>query len=500
MTPAIIVGKDSTVADPIRFFKLNMLSSILLYNISNELTGNALACHVFSFFSKERRWPDLEWLLSLDMEKNPGMPDMTPKITPKSFRCKCFVLSGVRKFDCNYYYGLDMRDEKGMPASMIILGRNGTGKTSIFTAMEKISLGKSNIASLRGFSYPSSQITFLTHATEDPLKSYIGFDADDGWYTECSIKSSGNGLIHEASFCSDYDVAEVERTYDISDFLYTQLGLSDIRILSFLLSRFQRRIRSHIHNTRISKEGIALFSNLTRHFQSVINSNLSSQFKILSPLIKKMTGEILADYFDSEIGERFVVDISDEGIPNFKIELSSSESTVQATSVSPRFYLNTFRFKLFVFSLKLAAGLCMKIHNKLDCPYVIDDMFDSSDFDNRKDIGNFFETMLKSHDRIINELIDEEKSKGNPDSNEIEFLQKILNPQIIFFTQDDLIAECLYSGISDVQSVKMVRLFNPEDCADRDKVDIRVKMNSYGTPYEKKICFKNLFDEIVSKC
>ena len=86
----------------------------------------------------------------------------------------------------------------------------------------------------------------------------------------------------------------------------------------------------------------------------------------------------------------------------------------------------------------------------INFPLVFDDVFDSSDFPNRMSTEDFFRKIFESHDKI-------EGIKDKP-------------LQVIFFTQDEVIAESIYRGIISNKNNHAIlgRLFRSEEYNEND--------------------------------
>lgn len=120
--------------------------------------------------------------------------------------------------------------------------------------------------------------------------------------------------------------------------------------------------------------------------------------------------------------------------------------------INPRQYLNTFRFKLFCVALKIALSCFVKETFEINYPIVIDDVFDSSDFDNRLHLKQFIRKVVTCHD----DLLPENK----------------YSLQIIFFTQDDLIADQIHKGLISIkgaENVKFGRIYDYHEMRESDK-------------------------------
>lgn len=102
---------------------------------------------------------------------------------------------------------------------------------------------------------------------------------------------------------------------------------------------------------------------------------------------------------------------------------------------------------MFCVSLKLAFLCISKEAYNVNFPFVIDDVFDSSDFDSRLKLNDFTKELIEMH----NTLLPEEKYAL----------------QLVFFTQDDLIANQIYKGLLakvEKNRVKFSQIFDYHEC------------------------------------
>lgn len=121
--------------------------------------------------------------------------------------------------------------------------------------------------------------------------------------------------------------------------------------------------------------------------------------------------------------------------------------------INPRQYLNTFRFKLFCVAIKIALGCFVKETYGINYPFIIDDVFDSSDFDSRLQLKQFVEKIVKCHDELLSE-----------NKYSIQFL---------FFTQDDLIANQISKGLIESKGASKVKFERIYDYHEVGKSDIK---------------------------
>ena len=171
-------------------------------------------------------------------------------------RISKFMLHGVRGFGINgkdTYFGLECSDDSGIPCSMVLVGSNGIGKTSLFSALEFASMGYSNCAKLRGYKSTKSMIDFLTNINNKSADGKILIKNVDGTVSKTNLDEKQKMdkkiySISESCFCSDYDIQELE-TYSYSDsersfthFIHSQLNLYGFDIVLNSLGNYKKKL------------------------------------------------------------------------------------------------------------------------------------------------------------------------------------------------------------------------------------------------------------------
>lgn len=137
---------------------------------------------------------------------------------------------------------------------------------------------------------------------------------------------------------------------------------------------------------------------------------------------------------------------------------------------TPTKYFNTFRFKLFAVALKLSLACCAKLIYNENWPIVIDDIFDSSDFNNRSEINEFIYKLIEAYN-TIDEL-------------------KIFPFQLIFFTQDEIVGDAVFRGLKESQQKSMLariqdyRAFTEDEVKDWKNNDKRLIVADIIKSYE----------------
>lgn len=144
----------------------------------------------------------------------------------------------------------------------------------------------------------------------------------------------------------------------------------------------------------------------------------------------------------------------DEKQGSFKMDIILGKEN--SISFSPEQYLNTFRYKLFCMTLKIAIAFTMKQFYQINFPIIIDDVFYSSDFDHRSMVRDFFNILFKTHRDIFKK-------------NDL---------QVILLSHDEVVIEAAYRGICDIVGCSMV---NRQMMFDYREAD---------SPKELKICNK----------
>lgn len=188
---------------------------------------------------------------------------------------------------------------------------------------------------------------------------------------------------------------------------------------------------------------IKLYDALTSKYEETL-CNVLKNGNIVFPILMK-------EYFKKDIKDVSLKLDKDNGNIAIEIEAKDPVTGNSLGNINPRKYLNTFRFKIYCVALKISlAFTCAKLY-ETNAPIVIDDVFDSSDFSNRAIIKRFIKHIFDAHRKIFDEN------------------QKL---QMIFFTQDDVIADSVYKGIFETegfQNVEYSRIFDYMEADENDE-------------------------------
>ncbi len=237
-------------------------------------------------------------------------------------------------------------------------------------------------------------------------------------------------------------------------------------LINFIENRLKKIIESWLE---IFKE--SLKNQLSGYFE-IDNDALDIEYKF-SPLTADDINSKLALAGYEWEGHSFL---------SFKVHVMSSGGDYSLnpdrTPVSPRSYFNTFKYRLFCVSIKMLLSCAAKGIYNINYPFIIDDVFDSSDFESRMNLKEYIKKLMEEHDFIIND--------------------PRYKLQIIFFTQDDLIAGQVSHGItlhSGSENSYLGRLYDYHEMQ-TDKKNIRVLTSDKDNNTENNIEYILLADEI----
>lgn len=144
--------------------------------------------------------------------------------------------------------------------------------------------------------------------------------------------------------------------------------------------------------------------------------------KLFYDTSSKFICEIL-NYFSNQ-NEHFEMECINNTI-TFRIKVMDESGSFTAGA---REYFNTFRYKLFVVSLKTALAFSFMKEHKCLLPVVIDDIFNSSDFNNGYTIEYFVRNVYWTFDQLLREVSGKKQL------------------QIILFTHDELVIHSFKKG------------------------------------------------------
>lgn len=473
---------------------------------SSSVEYDIILNYLYNFINDGFVVPEITDLLVLGEEGIIPLLDGIPTLedTVKDFRFQRLLVNGVRKFPYQdgQYYGLDFTKD-GAVVSSIYLGSNGVGKSSLYAAMERASLHRLYSAEARGCVSQDEQDKYFHHVGDtDHADVIIQTLRGEIYYPSDQFPFS-----YPAFFCSDYDIKRMEsKDFDEED-IDIQLGLSATKKILNNLEGFQKLVGNFIELHKLeadNPENIDEIQICQNNIISVIGEgfnlegyNFSPDFhsqcqqliqnlKVFYELwieefkqkMKTIVPELMSAYLDTEKEKINLVENED----SFKLQLLvRSDNNHDWTATSPRIYLNTFRFKVYCVVLKIALACCVKQMGKFNFPIVIDDVFDSVDFNHRYKIHELIQKIVEKHNKVMYD----ERLGNIPDNMYL---------QLIFLTQDNLVGENIWRGITKASDpAKYSRIYRCEQYRDEDVKEIQV-----SNPTNRNIKFIKLEDSILN--
>lgn len=187
---------------------------------------------------KKRNWDKGQYELYRNgLKLNPPVGD---------FRIRRLYIKNFRKFgthdDCGYMFGATTKthQDKDVCASVFLVGKNGSGKTSLFSALEYVfNLPEFSSMKLRGLDDTEKFLPYGDKAMKDVEVTAVFNTLKDDKLNE---KDAGGECCHDFKsvshnswldmsplFCSEKDLYELYRCHDLKDVFLNSLGYGEIR-------------------------------------------------------------------------------------------------------------------------------------------------------------------------------------------------------------------------------------------------------------------------------
>lgn len=177
--------------------------------------------------------------------------DYTPQaknldIQLKDERLRTIQLVNIRSFYSNNFnnknFGLKLCTGAN-PVSLFLVGGNSTGKSSIFSALEKHYTGM--VSHARAIN--SNETSYMTFGFGQVKKLDVGYLVESEsqvreW--ESLQTSKPNDITTSAFFCSDYDIERIEKSGEnLNEFILEQLGYGDLFLLRQRIDYLLKRLK-----------------------------------------------------------------------------------------------------------------------------------------------------------------------------------------------------------------------------------------------------------------
>ncbi len=169
-------------------------------------------------------------------------------------------------------------------------------------------------------------------------------------------------------------------------------------------------------------------------FIDALQNEFNTQLRFLELLYKGFVEKILNHF--SANGEKYILSLSADKL---EIIVQYEDIDHQVIQKTPREYLNSFRFKLFNMAVKVAMAMAAMRINKICHPIVFDDVFYSSDFENRSRVEGFIISLFEAYKEFVKPYV------GSRDL------------QVVFLTHDDIIMDAIREGIQSLDHIVAAR-------------------------------------------
>lgn len=212
--------------------------------------------------------------LYADMARNDVEPSDTTEVSSllsdgddtddafKDMRLKQLTFRYFRTFPANPKpYGV-LFEKDGEPCSTFLVGRNSTGKSTIFDAIEYYYAHRVSNAELKAIP-KEKEHEYLTYGF-GKIKSSEEITAGDVRLGVRTTDGEGNYRLDElrpvclpSMFCSDYDIFRIGLLEEegLEDFVLEQLGYSDLRVIRDQLIAIEGDVIDAINDLRSPEKG-----------------------------------------------------------------------------------------------------------------------------------------------------------------------------------------------------------------------------------------------------
>lgn len=152
----------------------------------------------------------------------------------KDNRIRNLTIKNFRKYKSEHThpYLLDMTSGKqGNCSSVFVVGKNGTGKTSIFTALEYIfNISPISAMAVRGITNVENYLPYGNMSmTEIDVRAELNTQKKNGGYVKIATNSArlkNSSIVDMSSFfCSEKDLREICMQHDLKKTYINNIGL-----------------------------------------------------------------------------------------------------------------------------------------------------------------------------------------------------------------------------------------------------------------------------------
>lgn len=239
---------------------MNTISKTLLQRLKSGAKDDDLDALIDALCAFEEPLDKLsiDWIIkNINENHEIAFPDLSQGEKSKDFRLNRISFCNFRTFPQNDPpYSVCFNNIDGKPCSLFLVGRNGTGKSTIFDALEWIYAGKVSNAEERGVFDQNEVKKYLTYGfgdikniTSELVKLKVELNDRQWMSSEWKSVNSITPLCVPAICCSDRDIERIAQLDDsltndgvegdYRAFVREQLGYGDLSLLKERLSAFK---------------------------------------------------------------------------------------------------------------------------------------------------------------------------------------------------------------------------------------------------------------------
>lgn len=305
-----------------------------------KTTNNPFAIALFNKLKNAKKDENLkEWkLLDLPFDANESLGELDNNRiwTNQDYRFLHLYLKGFRKFPFEKFYGVPFgskQEESSCPPSVLIYGGNGTGKTSVFSALEY--LFTEQISAAKKQRLKKNEIKdFIPYAKGHINEVLINVTTKSNHFSFGPNEQFHSDLGHLSLcpfFCSEYDVDNLLEN-KLTGYIYEQMGYG-------LATSIIKQLDDEISDVISHHEDLGDINTINNQLADLNRKiEVYQKFKnpfldILSELQRKTNWKENAKEMLSELSKRFVhqkkqKDLSDKEKPLNKNSLKKEKKIV----------------------------------------------------------------------------------------------------------------------------------------------------------------------------
>lgn len=336
-----------------------------LYKVALRKTKNQFAKAIYNRFKNAGDKVDqdsLKGLLDIPFDDKTVLEKSDSVVIEKrmDYRFLHLYLKSFRKFPNlpdNEYFGISFCNKTKVPESTLLQGGNGTGKTSVFGAMEYLFTGRMSAAHKMGFDTKEKLADYLHHAAVNTDNIDINVLTQSLPFHLKSDNSQQKDLLRLCLlpfFCSEYDVDKVIKE-GVDKFVYEQMGYTLVRdIIKKIEEDIKDATQQYESIEKNPKSIDSLIENLDKEYEickslkSTILSfavklrSVSKPKKDLESLKDNLTGKYIPKTNDKLLGDAkwFTV----ENLENEKKLISKALGSKAFSHFMEQLYSNTLSF------------------------------------------------------------------------------------------------------------------------------------------------------------